>query len=117
MNQEQNQVAPQTLGLHAEWLDGATLSLEEVARICRERPEWVRIRVAMGVFEVDEAKGEVWHFSSRTLVRARRVAELERNFDADPQLAALTVDLIEEVLQLRLQMQRISIQRAAGSSA
>ena len=44
-------------------------------------------------------------FDSVTLVRARRVAQLESCFDADPQLAALTADLIEEVARLRKQLE------------
>ena len=39
-----------------------------------------------------------------TLVRARRIAQLEATFDADPHLAALAADLMEEVLQLRQQL-------------
>ena len=50
---------------------------------------------------------EQWRFSSQTLVRARRIAQLEHSFDADPQLAALTTDLIEEVHQLRRQLKAL----------
>ena len=42
---------------------------------------------------------------SPSIVRARRVAQLERMYDADPQLAAMTVDLMEEVLELRRKLQ------------
>ena len=38
-------------------------------------------------------------------MRARRVAQLEHMYEADPQLAALTVDLMEEVLELRRRVQ------------
>ena len=34
-------------------------------------------------------------------MRARRIADLERTFDADLQLVALTADLMEEVGRLR----------------
>ena len=78
-------------------------SLEELARACGVAPDWVLERVADGVLEVSLAAD---CFDSVTLVRARRVLHLERSFDADPQLAALTVDLIEEVGRLRQQLQR-----------
>ena len=41
-------------------------------------------------------------------LRARRLAQFETTFDADPQLAALTTDLIEEVAQLRQQLRRLN---------
>ncbi|RYF39595.1 MAG: MerR family transcriptional regulator, partial [Comamonadaceae bacterium] len=59
--------------------------------------------VEAGVLQVDLDTGQ-WRFDSATLVRARRIASLEACFDADPQLAALTADLIEEVAQLRRQL-------------
>lgn len=44
---------------------------------------------------------QAWRFSYHGIVRTRRIADLERTFDADPELAALTADLMEEVQQLR----------------
>jgi chaperone modulatory protein CbpM len=40
-------------------------------------------------------------FTSVQLLRARRLADIERTFDANEELAALVVDLIEEVERLR----------------
>ncbi len=42
-----------------------------------------------------------WRFTSVQLLRARRLADIERTFDANDELAALVVDLIEEVERLR----------------
>ena len=42
-------------------------------------------------------------------MRARRIAQLEHSFDADPQLAAMTADLIEEVQLLRRKL--LNLQR------
>lgn len=96
----------------AELLDQAALSLQELARHCSTSPEWVVDHVQTGVFthdgEVSETvSSEHWRFSAQTLVRARRVAHLEHSFDADPQLAALTTDLIEEVQLLRRQLKAL----------
>jgi chaperone modulatory protein CbpM len=41
------------------------------------------------------------------VVRARRLARLESTFDADPQLAGLTTDLIEEVTALRQRLRQL----------
>ena len=91
-----------------ELLDDDTLSLQDLARACRRAPEWVLAHVEAGVIETT-AHGHThhtteWHFTSTTLVRARRIAQLETTFDADPHLAALAADLMEEVLQLRRQL-------------
>ena len=48
-----------------------------------------------------------WRFAGTTLVRARRLAGLEQTFEADPQLAALTVDLMEEVTELRRRLHQL----------
>ena len=85
-------------------LDEQALSLEQLAQACCMNPDWVIARVTTGILQQDTSEHEApltWRFSSHTVIRARRIADLERTFDADPQLAALTADLIEEVKQLR----------------
>jgi len=88
-----------------EVLGDAAFSAEDLARACGVRVDWVRERVEAGVLQVNPSTGE-WRFDSATLVRARRVARLESGFDADPQLAALTADLMEEVERLRRQLRQ-----------
>ena len=83
-----------------EVMGEAAFTAEEIARACGVGVTWVHERVQAGVLQVDAATGD-WRFDSTTLVRARRIAGLEAGFDADPQLAALTADLIEEVVALR----------------
>lgn len=96
----------------AELLGDDSLSLEELARACRRAPEWVSEHVEAGVIApqpADAVSGGMvtWRFASTTLVRARRVAQIEACFDADPHLAALTVDLMEEVGDLRRQLRQL----------
>lgn len=86
-----------------EVLGEAAFSIEEAARACGMEVRWLQERVEACVLHVDAASG-AWRFDSATLIRARRVAQLETCFDADPQLAALTADLIEEVARLRRQL-------------
>jgi len=91
-----------------ELLDEAAMDTLALARACQRDADWVQTRVTEGIFSPDaNAPGQAgaqprqWRFSCTTVVRARRVAQLEHMFDADPQLAAMTVDLMEEVLELR----------------
>ena len=91
----------------AELLDEqARLTLDELARTCCMAPGWVVQRLEAGLLQGEQAEGR-WQFSSATVVRARRLARLESTFDADPQLAALTADLIEEVATLRQQLRHL----------
>jgi chaperone modulatory protein CbpM len=83
-----------------EVLGEGAFTADDIARACGVAVTWVHERVEAGVLQADPASGD-WRFDSATLVRARRIARLEASFDADPQLAALTADLIEEVAALR----------------
>ncbi|MFZ2858511.1 MULTISPECIES: chaperone modulator CbpM [Acidovorax] len=86
--------------------EAAELTLEDLARICHMAPGWVSERLEAGLLQTDGPGGH-WRFASATVVRARRLAQLETTFDADPHLAALTADLIEEVARLRQRLQHL----------
>lgn len=81
----------------------AALSLSELARCCSVSTQWVLTHVEAGVLQAERGSGE-WRFAGSTLRRARRIVQLERTWDADPQLAALAVDLMEEVRRLRREL-------------
>ena len=89
-------------------VDDAALTLEELARACAVEPAWIMERVAAG-FVVGPAATSIamhtsWRFTSAEIVRTRRLAAMERDFDANPELAALVADLIEEVERLKRAM-------------
>jgi len=90
-------------------IDEAMLTLDELARACAVEPRWVELRVEAGLLTCATGATGPWRFASAQLVRARRLAALERDFDANEELAALVVDLIEEVQQLRARL------KAAGA--
>lgn len=89
-------------------LDEATLTVEELARACAVEPHWIEVRVEAGLLSFAAEGAGGWRFASAELVRARRLATLEKTFEANEDVAALVVDLIEEVQQLRTRL------RAAG---
>ncbi|SFU68345.1 chaperone modulator CbpM [Pseudoduganella namucuonensis] len=92
--------------LSGEVLDGAGLTLEELARACAVEPEWVVQRVRSGILLNDAAdQPGAWRFGSVELVRARRLLRVESDFEAGDELAALVVDLCEEVRRLRAKLQ------------
>lgn len=87
--------------LHGTLIDEMTLTCEELARACRVEPQWVIEHIETGVLGRSTRYIESYRFTSYDLKRARRMYQLERDFDAVPELAAIVVDLMEEVEQLR----------------
>ncbi|WP_332821741.1 chaperone modulator CbpM [Pseudomonas sp.] len=86
-------------------LDEVALDLDELAQACSVDTLWIVERVEAGLLcQVAQPQ----RFSSAELLRARRMRAIERDFDANPELAALVVDLIEEVGRLKGRL------RAAG---
>ena len=85
-------------------LDDAALTVEELARACAVEPEWVVQRVQTGILFDSDSPPAAWRFTSVDLVRARRLCEIERTFDADQELAALVVDLSDEVRRLKARL-------------
>ena len=89
-------------------LDEVALTVEDLARACAVESQWVVERVEAGLLGSASVKSVELRFASADLARARRLAALERDFDANQELAALVVDLIDEVTRLRGRL------RAAG---
>ncbi len=89
-------------------IDEATLTLDELARACSVETDWVIERIESGLLADGSPYVASWRFTSQDLTRARRMYQLERDFEAAPELAALTTDLIEENQRLKDRL------RAAG---
>lgn len=81
--------------------DDPCLTLEELCRACAVEPVWVIHHVEEGLLEPLSGPTDRWRFTGSSLMRTRRMRALERDFDAVPELAALMVDLLEEVEILR----------------
>lgn len=86
-------------------LEEVALDLDELARACGVEPEWVVRHVQAGVLGGEPTvQVTSWRFRSGDLDRARRLLRIERDFDANEDLAALVVDLAEEVHRLRTRL-------------
>ena len=91
-----------------ELIDDAGITLDQMVCLCAVSREWVLKRVEERLLPAASGAADGWRFSSRTVWRARRMHALERDFDADPELAALAADLMEELERMRMRL------RAAG---
>ncbi len=88
-------------------LDDALISVDELAGNCRVTHEWIIEHVRAGVLlENADPEQSRWSFTSRDLLRARHLCVVERSFDANPELAGLVVDLIDELERLRVRLKR-----------
>ncbi|MDR3390972.1 MAG: chaperone modulator CbpM [Sulfuriferula sp.] len=87
-------------------IDDLQLDLADLAHSCGVSQEWVVERVHAGLLCTPMNPGQV-RFTSAELTRARRLRNIERNFDANPELAALVVDMMEEIERLKGQINRI----------
>ena len=101
----------QTQVLTGVLLEDAALNLEELAQACAVEPAWVVQRVQAGIL-LDGASVQVtgWRFTSVDLARARRLRDIERAFDANDELAALVVDLSDEVQRLRARLRALGFE-------
>jgi len=83
-------------------LEQSALTLEELAQACAVETTWVVQHVTTGILlEAAPEDQAEWRFSSADLVRARRLLQIERDFEANDDVAALVVDLTDEIRRLR----------------
>lgn len=82
-------------------LEESWLTLEQLAAACPVEPAWLLRHIEEGLFPHAECVAGTWRFSGASLLRARRMRQLERDFDAVPELAALVADMLEEIDSLR----------------
>jgi len=85
-------------------MEDSWLTLEQVAAACAVEPGWLLRHLDEGLFPHAESVAGVWRFSGPALMRARRMRQVERDFDAVPELAALMADMLEEMDMLRAQL-------------
>ena len=82
-------------------IDDQTLSLDELACACGVGVEWLSQRMDAGLLGYCGGEGTARRFASMQLSRARRMRAIEQDFDANQELAALVVDLLDEIHRLR----------------
>ncbi|MGB7289347.1 MAG: chaperone modulator CbpM [Candidatus Macondimonas sp.] len=77
------------------------LTLEQLVAISRVESTWLISRIELGLFpNVARTAGD-WRLPVSALHRIRRMRQIERDFEAVPELAALVADLLEELDTLR----------------
>ncbi|MGH8521899.1 MAG: chaperone modulator CbpM [Gammaproteobacteria bacterium] len=85
------------------------LSLEEMVEACGAEAAWIVQLVEVGVLSPDGPDETAWRFGALDLLRARRLARLERDFGASAEAAAVILDLLDEIERLRACLARAGV--------
>ncbi len=87
--------------------DECMLSLGELSRACSMHAEWVMELVDEGILEPTEVEVAHWRFSAPELIRARTVMHLQRDLGINLSGAALVLDLLDEIQELRQRLHHL----------
>jgi chaperone modulatory protein CbpM len=82
------------------------LTLEQLCSVCSLERDWLVLRVREGLIPALGESDTEWRFTTTALARVRRMHEIERSYDAAPELAALVADMLEEMDALRARLRR-----------
>ncbi|MGE5469035.1 MAG: chaperone modulator CbpM [Ignavibacteria bacterium] len=88
-------------------IEDSWMTLEQVAAACRVEPGWLMRHIEEGFLPHAECVAGVWRVSSASVQRARRIRQMERDFDAGPELAALVADMLDELDDLRRRLRDV----------
>lgn len=88
--------------------EDSRFTLDELTRACSVRTEYIIELIEQGIVEPLEEQREqqCWTFTGRSLVRARKARRLQRDLGINLAGAALVLELMEEIDQLRERLQR-----------
>ena len=85
------------------------LTLEQLCSVCALERDWLVVRVREGLIPASGDSDTEWRFTTTTLARVRRMREIEKSYDAVPELAALVADMLEEMDALRARLRRAGL--------
>jgi chaperone modulatory protein CbpM len=90
--------------------DEGVLSIDELARACGAETQWIIELVTVGVLDPEGKESSRWRFRAADLTCARRVARLQRDFDASLDAAAVMLDLLEQIQRLRARLKQAGLE-------
>ena len=99
-------MADRTVLIGALIQEEACLTLEQLCGACGVDPDWVAAHVLEGRLQPPGEHPSQWRFGSRDVARVTTIRRLQIAFDADPELAALVADLMEQLNELRAQLRQ-----------
>ena len=84
-------------------------TLDEMSNACSMRTDYIIKLVDEGIVEPAELQCEQqqWSFTGKNLLRARKARRLQHDLDINLAGAALVLDMLEEIEQLRERLRRL----------
>ncbi len=84
-------------------------SLDEICTACSVRTEYIIELVDEGIVEPMEQRRiqQQWSFTGKSLLRARKALRLQQDLGINLAGAALVLDMLEEIEQLRERLRRL----------
>ena len=92
-----------------EILEGACLTLEQLCAAAALERNWLIRHVEEGLIPASGSVIAEWRFTAVHVVRARRMHDIERTYEAAPELAALVADMLEEMDELRDRLRQAGV--------
>ena len=88
--------------------DDSTFTLDELCTACSVHTEYIIELIDEGIVEPTELQSEQqhWSFTGLSLIRARKARRLQRDLGINLAGAALVLDMMEEIEQLRQRLRR-----------
>ena len=89
--------------------ENCTFTLDEISTACSVHTEYIVELVDEGIVEPMELQREqqFWTFTGRSLLRARKARRLQQDLGINLAGAALVLELMEEIEQLRERLNRL----------
>ncbi len=89
--------------------EDCTFTLDELSIACSVRTEYIIELVDEGIVEPAEQQREQqhWSFTGKSLLRARKARRLQQDLGINLAGAALVLDMMEEIEQLRERLRRL----------
>jgi chaperone modulatory protein CbpM len=89
--------------------EDSVFTLDEMSNACSVRTEYIIELVDEGIVEPTKLQCEQqqWSFTGKNLMRARKARRLQHDLDINLAGAALVLDMLEEIEQLRERLRRL----------
>jgi chaperone modulatory protein CbpM len=86
---------------------GAQYSFDQFCKLCRIKPDILVLLVEEGIIVAEGAERDSWTFSFAMVKRLKRAYRLQRDLELNLPGVALSVDLLEEIDQLKSEVNQL----------